>query len=123
MGSLVGAGMLVLGLILAFGGLAVLLSRDEYLAVRADGVLFHNASSDAVHLWSDIAKISPDEVGDAWSICLTDATTHQVTAPYAGTAPRELALHLEQLRMKARLGPLEAVEVARLAIGQPHKRP
>ncbi len=119
--TLVGAGMLIFGLLLAFVGMAVVLARNEYLAVRADGLLFHTTTSDVLHAWGDIESISAGEERE-WSIRRVDATTHAVTLPYSRVSPQELALHLEQLRKNAALGPLDAALVARLAIRAAHGR-
>jgi len=121
--TLTGASFLAFGLIFTFVGMAVLLAHDEYVAVRADGIVFHSGRADELFLWAEIEQIAADDEGASWSIHRASSAPHVVNAAYAGVTPGELAAHLEQLRLKARIAPLDSTEVGRVAIGLPHKRP
>jgi hypothetical protein len=120
--ALPGAAMIVSGLAMTISGLVSILARDEYLAVRADGLLFHGAEEDEVHAWPDIDRVAYDADAATWSVRRVDGTTRVVTVGYTAS-PRALAEHLEQLRSKAKLGELDEAFVRRVAIGLPHKTP
>ncbi len=120
--TLLGAAMLLLGLVVGFGGMTVLLAHDEYLAVTPDGILFHRGANDELHPWGELTGVTHDEAGGRWVLHRADGTAVPVDVAYSGASARELAAHLEQLRAKASLAPLTAPDVASIALGQPHRR-
>jgi hypothetical protein len=121
--TLPGAGLLVVGLIVAIGGMTVLLAHDEYLAVRADGVLVHRASGDVSLDWKDLVTITYDATEEALIFESRGAPAYVLGERYSGVTGVALAEHLDELRRKAALGPLDSAQVARIALGLPHKRP
>ena len=78
-----GAAMLVFGLVTAFGGMTVLLAHDEYLAVRADGILVHRSRGDVVLAWAEVLAVRYDPAEQA---LIFDAATE----PHALLAERYL---------------------------------
>jgi hypothetical protein len=121
--TLVGAGLLVFGLVTAFGGMTVLLAQDEYLAVRVDAVLARRTRGEVVLAWSDLTAIRFDESRRALVFETTSDGAYVLEERYSGVSPETLAPHLEELRRKARLAPLDLAHVARIALGLPHRRP
>jgi hypothetical protein len=120
--TLLGAAMLVFGLVTAFGGMTVLLAQDEYLAVRADGVLVHRAGGDVVLPWAEVLAVRYDAVAAALVFDAKEEP-YVLKERYSGASGAELAAHLEELRRKATLAPLDYAQVGRIALGLPHKRP
>jgi hypothetical protein len=121
--TLVGATLLTVGLVTAFGGLTVTLARDEYLAVRRDGVLVHGVRSEDVLVWDELASVKHDPEANAVVFEAVSGPPYVLTEPYTGASRAELAAHLEELRRKAASAPLEYDDVARIALGLPHRRP
>jgi hypothetical protein len=120
--ALLGAAMLVFGLVLAFGGMTVLLARDEYLAIRADGIVLHHAAGETVHPWPSVSAVSHDATLDA-IVLIVDGQSVVIRERYSGATPGELSAHLEELRRKATVGALDHAQVQRIALGLPHRRP
>jgi head-tail adaptor len=126
--STVGGALLLFGLFTAFGGMALLLANDDYLAVRADGILLHRASGDVLVTWESLRKVR----ADARALVLerreedaseTTETTMRIEERYTGATRVELAAHLEALRRKASMAELTFDTVKAIAIGLPHVRP
>jgi hypothetical protein len=121
--TLVGAALLTAGLVTAFVGMTVLLARDEYLAVRADGVLVHSVRSEEILLWEEIASVKFDLGVNSVVFEATNGPAYLLTERYTGVSPSELAAHLEELRRKAATTLLDYKGVGRIALGLPHRRP
>lgn len=120
--SLAGAALLLFGLFVAFGGMALLLANDDYLAVRADGILLHRGTGDVLVGWDSLTRIHAEER----AIVLDGAegdTPVRIRERYTGATRGELAAHLETLRRKAKMAELTATVVKSIAIGLPHVRP
>ncbi len=126
--STVGGALLLFGLFIAFGGMALLLANDDYLAVRADGILLHRASGDVVVAWDSLRQVRADkrallfERRDADASDASEATM-RIEERYTGATRVELAAHLETLRRKASMAELTFDTVKAVAIGLPHVRP
>jgi hypothetical protein len=120
--SLAGAALLLFGLFVAFGGMALLLANDDYLAVRADGILLHRASADVLVGWDSLTRVRVEDR----AIVLDGgegATPVRIEERYTGATRGELAAHLESLRRKAQMAELTPMVVKSIAIGLPHVRP
>ncbi len=59
--SLVGGLMVVSGLILGFGAMAMLLFENVYLLIREDGLLCHENGKETTIAWSDLDLVKLDE--------------------------------------------------------------
>jgi hypothetical protein len=121
--TLVGAALLVFGLVTAFGGMTVLLAQDEYLAVRVDAVLVRRTRGEVVLAWSELTGIRCGEAEDTLVFETTSEGAYVLKERYSGVSPSTLAPHLEELRRKALVAPLDLAQVARIALGLPHRRP
>jgi hypothetical protein len=121
--TLVGAAFLVFGLVTAFGGMTILLAQDEYLAVRVDAVLVRRTRGEVVLAWADLKGIRCDEANDALVFETTSDAAYVLKERYSGVTPKTLAPHLEELRRKAAVAPLDRAQVARIALGLPHRTP
>jgi hypothetical protein len=120
--TLLGAALLIFGLVLAFGGLTVLLSRDEYLGVRADGILIKQSRGDTFLGWETLTGVRCD-VGAKAVVFEGTGDPFVLREEYAGAKHAVLAAHLDDLRRKATLAPLDPAYVATVACGMPHRRP
>ena len=118
-----GAILLVIGLVVAFGGLTFTLAQDEYLAVRASGILVHRARVDVELAWDDLVTVRHDPTRDALVFARVNEPPYELVEGYSGVTRPELAAHLDALLRKARQAPLEMSHVAPIALGLPHKRP
>jgi hypothetical protein len=114
-----GSGLLVFGLFIAFGGMALLLANDDYLAVRADGVLLHRAAGDVIVGWDSLSRVR----AESRAIVLDGDTPMRIEERYTGATRVELAAHLETLRRKAQMAELTFDVVKSIALGLPHVRP
>lgn len=121
--TLLGAAMLVFGLVTTIGGMASLLAQDEYLAVRADGILVHRSKGDVVLSWSATAGVRYDATQEALVFEAKNNPSYVLAERYSGASGEVLAAHLEELRRKAAIGPLDLAQVGRIALGLPHRRP
>ena len=120
--SLAGGALLLFGLFIAFGGMALLLANDDYLAVRSDGILLHRATGDVVVDWDRIAKVHAEDRAIILDGAEGDMPV-RIEERYTGATRVELAAHLESLRRKARMAELTFDVVKSIALGLPHVRP
>jgi hypothetical protein len=118
-----GAILLVVGLVTAFGGMTILLAQDEYIAVRASGILVHRARFDVELAWDDLVSVKHDPTRNTLVFARGSEDPYELDEGYTGVTRPELAAHLEALLRKARQAPLEASHVAPIALGLPHRRP
>jgi hypothetical protein len=109
--TLVGAGLLVTGLVTAFGGLTVLLAHDEYLAVRVDGVFLHRTSGDTLFQWTELTSVAYDPEARAIIFQSRGEPPAVLRDHYSRAASSELARYLDELRRKTTLGPIDAAQV------------
>ncbi len=121
--SIVGAALLLFGLFIAFGGMALLLANDDYLAVRADGILLHRASGDVVVAWDSLRQVRADKRALIFEARDGDDSPMRIEERYTGASRAQLAAHLESLRRKAQMNELTFATVKSIALGLPHVRP
>jgi hypothetical protein len=106
--GMLGAVMLLTGLFTAFGGLAMLLSHDDYLAIRLDGVVLHKSKSETILRWGDLNRVVLDDRKTSLVFMLT--RPDMTTSWHIGTTAPALALHLDDLRRKGTSGILRAAQ-------------
>ncbi len=111
----VGSLVLIVGLVTAFGGLTVLIARDEYVGVRVDGVLVHHVAEETLVPWSDLARVDLSEDGREVRLHVREGAPVVLRQPYSDVSQTELAAHLEEIRRKASLGTIDAASVRPLA--------
>jgi hypothetical protein len=103
--SLLGGMMVIAGLILGFGAMAMLLFENVYLLIREDGVLCHDNGKETTIAWGDLERVT------------LDVTTGFVVfqckgAPslrwFAGKNAKQVQACVESAKRKALLGLLRA---------------
>jgi hypothetical protein len=56
--SLVGGALVLIGLILGFGAMAMMIFEDVYVLLREDAVVLHNNGKETTIPWADLASVS-----------------------------------------------------------------
>ncbi|MEO8874514.1 MAG: hypothetical protein ABI461_02915 [Polyangiaceae bacterium] len=98
--GVVGAIILISGLLLGFLGMARLVGEDEYIAIAADGVVLKMKSGETFHAWSTIAAIKSETSALLFQMD-DDAQSIRLDGKFGGLTSNDLAARLEDWRRKA----------------------
>lgn len=98
--SLVGGLMVVSGLILGFGAMAMLLFENVYLLIREDGLLCHENGKETTIAWSELDLVKLDE--RAPGVVVIERKDGEAIRWFAGASSAK-ALHakIEESKRKA----------------------
>jgi hypothetical protein len=98
-----GLAFVVLGIARTAWGLRGLMTTDDdYLLVRASGIVEHVAGTDRAIRWDDIEAIRSEDGGV--HVLLRDGTNVQLVLPYAGVGTESLAKRLSDAHRKGLWG-------------------
>jgi hypothetical protein len=95
--GVVGAALMIAGLVVGFAGIAMLMLDDRYLAVVEGGVLIHLGKEESFFSWDSLEKIHAEE-GD---LVLTVREQDPFRFPFSPDRLAEIASRLEDWRRKA----------------------
>src|SRR5262245_40559326 len=88
-----GVVLLIFGLVMSFGSMALLVIENNFVAVRVSGVVLHRNEDEQVVPWDDIERFEADD---------TELVIHKKNADavrwFMGGTARVLAEHLERRR-------------------------
>ena len=74
-------------------------------------------------LWENMATVKYDGAAQAIVFEAAREPPYVLSERYSGATAGDLAAHLEELRRKATLAPLDYEQVGRIALGLPHRTP
>ena len=103
--SLVGGLMVISGLVLGFGAMAMLLFENVYLLIREEGVLLHENGKETSIGWADLERASVDGTAGFLVFHRKDA---QPLRWFAGTNVKDVQQRIEEARRKALHGLLRS---------------
>lgn len=103
--SLVGGLVVLVGLILGFGAMAMLLFENVYLLIEQEGVRCHENGKETVLAWADLAGVSADAPAGVVVFARNEAPPVRW---FAGKNAKELAARLDEARRKALHGLLRS---------------
>ena len=103
--SLLGGLLVISGLILGFGAMAMLLFENVYLLIREDGVLCHENGKETTIGWGDLEQVSVD---GTTGFIVFERSTSAAVRWFAGKNAKELHGRLEEARRKALHGLLRS---------------
>ena len=103
--SLVGGVVMIGGLVLAFGSLAMMLFENVYLAIRDDALVLHDNGKETIVAWDDLTGVSAER--DKKGFVTLKRKSGKPVAWYAGTESETVAAKVEDARRKALHGLLK----------------
>ena len=104
--SLVGGTMVISGLVLGFGAMAMLLFENVYLLIREDGVLLHENGKETTIGWGDLERATLD--GGSTGFLVLQRRDAQPVRWFAGTNVKAVHQRIEEARRKALHGLLRS---------------
>lgn len=99
--SLAGGVVVIAGLVLAFGSLAMMLFENVYLSIRDDGLLLHDNGKETVIPWDELTRVVVD--GPKGFVELHRAS-QELLRWHAGKAAKDVAARIEEAKRKAAHG-------------------
>ncbi len=103
--SLLGGVMVIAGLVLGFGAMAMLLFENVYLLIRQDGVLCHENGRETTIPWADLEAVSLEE---ASGVLVFRRRGGEPLRWFAGKTAKEIQGRVEDAKRKALHGLLKA---------------
>jgi len=103
--SLLGGLLVISGLILGFGAMAMLLFENVYLLIREDGVLCHENGKETTIGWGDLEQVSVD---GTTGFIVFERRGAAAVRWFAGKNAKEVHGRLEDARRKALHGLLRS---------------
>lgn len=95
------------GIFTAAGPLSVIIRlqmamrKDDYLMLRADGLLSHVESARFFLPWDTMDHVSYDEASNVIEVHMRNEDVYRLRDRFCGIGPRELAKRLDMVRRKA----------------------
>lgn len=97
--SLVGGLMVLFGLVLGFGAMAMMLFENVWLAIRQEGVVLHDNGTETLVPWEELEAVAVE--GKGW---LVFGKREASVRWFAGGAARGIHARIEAARRKAAHG-------------------
>jgi hypothetical protein len=101
--SLVGGTMLLAGLVLGFGAMAMLLFENVYLVIQEAGLLMHDNGKETQIPWSDLESVKVDA-----GYVVLERKEAETVRWFAGKAAKDISAKVDDARRKALHGLLKA---------------
>lgn len=98
--SIVGGVVMLAGLVIAFGSMALMLFEDVYLSIRVDGLLLHENGRETLLPWDDLTQVAVLPNG----VLELRREGKDALRWFAGTSVDEVAARVQQARRKAAHG-------------------
>ncbi|MBS2018326.1 MAG: hypothetical protein JST00_35990 [Deltaproteobacteria bacterium] len=102
--SLVGSVTMLIGLVMAFGALAMMLFENVYIAIERDRVVFHDNGKETSVPWDGIEGI---EVDASTGFLVVKRADEEPLRWYAGRPASEIAAKVREAKRKAMHGLLK----------------
>lgn len=96
--SLTGGCVMLAGLVLGFGTMAMMLFENVYLAIRPEGLLVHDNGNETSIAWDDLTRIEADEDEGYVTIHRREGEPLRF---HAGLAKTDLVARVEDARRKS----------------------
>lgn len=101
--SLGGGTMLLAGLVLGFGAMAMLLFENVYLVIQESGLLLHDNGKETKIPWSDLESVKVDE-----GFVVLGRKDSETVRWWAGKTAKDVSAKIDDARRKALHGLLKA---------------
>jgi hypothetical protein len=101
--SLVGGTMLLAGLVLGFGAMAMLLFENVYLVIQEAGLLLHDNGKETKIPWSELESVKVDA-----GYVVFERTEAEPIRWFAGKTAKDVSTKVDDARRKALHGLLKA---------------
>lgn len=99
--SLAGGVLMLGGLVLAFGALAMMLFENVYMAIRDDGLLVHDNGNETTIPWDELASVGVDR---AMGVVELRRADKEPLRWHAGRAATDVGARIEEAKRKAAYG-------------------
>jgi hypothetical protein len=101
--SLGGGTMLLAGLVLGFGAMAMLLFENVYLVIQDAGLLLHDNGKETMIAWADLASVRVDQ-----GYVVLQRKEGDAVRWFAGKTAKDVSAKVDDARRKALHGLLKA---------------
>lgn len=102
--SFAGGAMMLAGLAIGFGTMALLLFENIYLLLREDGIVVHDNGKDTVIAWGDLERVRRDEES---GFVVFEPRDAEPIRWFAGASASQIVARVEEARRKALHGLLK----------------
>jgi hypothetical protein len=100
--SLAGGVVMLAGLVLGFGTMAMMLFENVWLSIREAGVVVHDNGTETTIVWDELVRVSADRKG----FVILERASGIPLRWHAGGAASDVARRIDDARRKAALGVL-----------------